>query len=306
MTYGLIALAGLAIMTGLWYKRWAPHAKRFAEGGYVPPLTGPGKAAYKVAAWLLTALSVGPVKVIGKKNAPKTGKVVFAANHQFPCDFAMVRRGSGRHFRMLTDAAQLTGFFGVLSAWMGIISVRFKEKSDGQVAQAACTRVLTEEANGAVGIFPEGSLLPDNPGMSEMYRPGAVRMALEAAAATGEPVVIVPMAIHYERDINRATFVQRLRAKLRFITFPATRNPRVWNPVMKTPTDGLNEAELADLKRRKAEIMKAHNDNHATIYRGVVVLGEPIDSRTLPADPIKAIEQIKARVIELLAQAKAV
>ncbi|MBX9685654.1 MAG: 1-acyl-sn-glycerol-3-phosphate acyltransferase [Candidatus Obscuribacterales bacterium] len=286
-----------------WYLFWKNQAARFEKSGYTPPATGPlGKFFFNAATRLLTFLTVGPVKVINGHKAPRKGKVIWAANHQQPCDFAMLRRGAGRHFRVLTAANELTGFFGVLGAWMGSISVAFKNKSDGAQAEASCVKVVAGKG-GSLGIFPEGALLPDNPGLSEHFRPGAVRMARHASEISGEPVFIVPIAIYYKHDPKDRHWSHRFLAKQR-ASFPAARNPKSWNPIFKQDADALPPAERDALLLQRKEIMRAHFKNRATNYGGVIVVGDAINQADLPVDPIEAAGVLRDKVAALLEEAK--
>ncbi len=347
----IISILGALFGVAGWYMFWKGHAARFPQSGYVPPQTSWfGEFGMAAFAYLLTFLTVGKVKVIGKNKLPRGGRVIFAANHQLPCDFAMVRRGSGRHFRMLTAADQLGGFFGVLAACGGVISVAFKQKTDGQAAEQGCIRSVAAKnwrisfgvavtlwlasaagfvaslhfgmpwyALGAVvlalvvagmpgsgpalGIFPQGALLPDDPDMKELFRPGAVRIGKAAASAAGEPVTIVPMAIHYKRDPNGADWTHRHLKGMRSM-FLGTRNPKAWNPEFKKDLEAMTADERAESEAKRKEIMKAHKKSNVTNYGGVVVVGDPISIADLPEDPIEAIAIVRARIVELYETAK--
>lgn len=349
LTFAIASIGTLLGVAG-WYFYWKGHARRFEESGYVPPASSWfGELAFTAFAYLLTFLAVGKVKVYGRSNLPRGGRVVFAGNHQLPCDFAMLRRGSGRHFRMLTASDQLGGFFGLLCAAGGVISVAFKQKSDGQAAEAACIRAVADKsfriplalaavlwalaaaafvyavANGlslwalacvvaalivagmpgsgpALGIFPQGSLLPDDPEFKELFRPGAVRIACAASGVSSEPVKIVPIGICYKHDPKGADWTHKHLKGMRSM-FLGTRNPKVWNPAFKVKLDELPEAERAEQERIRKEIMDAHKKSHVTNYGGVVVVGKPIDVAELPADPIEAIAIVRARIVEAVAEA---
>ena len=348
----LIASGAALLSVVVWYFFWNSHAKQFQTSGYVPPASSWfGQFGMIAFAYLLTFLTVGKVKVIGKKNAPKKGRVIFAANHQLPCDFAMVRRGSGRHFRMLTAADQLGGFFGLLSAAGGVISVAFKNKAtDGALAQEGCVKALSHKGfripfklalvlwatalagfvvsmqNGsdlgeilaivgalfvlgcpgskpALGIFPQGSLLPDDPELTEIFRPGAIKMARDAALASGESVKIVPLAIHYRKDPAKADWTHKYLKGMRSM-FIGVRSPKTWNPLFKLNLDDLPESERERVKAERKEILRAYARAKTTNYGGVVVVGEPIDAATLPEDPIAAITIIKEKIAALLDEAR--
>lgn len=286
-----------------WYKHWQEHARKFTQSGYTPPRTGrAGQLAFKLATRLLTFLTVGRVIVVNRCKSPKHGRVIFAANHQLPCDFAMLRRAANRHFRMLTAADQLKGPIGFLGAWMGVISVAFKQKSDGAAAEAACIKAVAEN-EGALGIFPEGALLPDNPNLSENFRPGAVRIARAAALASGSPVQIVPIAIFYKHDRKQADWTHRFFGRFRS-TFLGTRNPRNFDPIFKESLEGKSETEVAQIEAIREAKLRGYRKSHVTNYGGVVVVGEPIDIRDLPEDPIEAIGKIRDAVAALLVEAK--
>lgn len=297
----LIAIATVAGIISLarWYSFWKKHAVKFVDSGYTPPKAGAVSEFFFAAACrFVTFMTVGKVRVIGSHKVPKTGRVIFAANHQIPCDFAMVRRGSGRYFRMLTAANQLGGLFGVISAWFGVISVAFKQKSDGAAAEQACVNAVAED-NGAIGIFPQGALLPDNVLNKSEFRPGCVRMATKASALSGDDVQIVPIAIHYIRDAARADWTHRFLKRYRSL-FKGTRNPEHWDADFKIDAEQLPEAERAALLARREEKLKAYRRSRVTNYGGVVVVGAPIAASSLPAEPLDAIEVIRQEMARLL------
>lgn len=301
--YILIVLLAVLFSGLSWFVYWNSHAKKFNQSGYTPPSSGRlAKVAFGLCSRLYTFLTVGPVKVIGAENSPRSGRTIWAANHQVPADFAMLRRGSNRHFRMLTDAGQLTGFFAVVSAWMGVISVDTREKGGGAAAEKACTKVVSLP-NGSLGIFPQGSLLPDNALHADEFRPGAVRMAQNAFAETGEDVQIVPMAIHYKRDPLTAHWSQRWLNKMRS-GFYGMRNPKHWDPDFKINIEELPAAQREELQRIREEKLQAYRKSRVTLYGGVVVVGKAIKASELPSDQLAAIEVIRLRIAELLATAK--
>jgi hypothetical protein len=262
----------------------------------------------------------------------------------------MLRKAAGRPFRMLTAADQLGGFFGVLCAAGGVISVAFKKKTDGADAQVACEKALAQNtfrvplaaalacwaalalgfgfcvsasltwpavacvvgalvvagcagAKPALGVFPQGSLLPDDPDFKEMFRPGAIRMGREAERMTGETVYIVPEAIWYNRDAKRADIFHKHLKGMRSM-FETQRSPKSSNPIFKINLDELPEAERAEIVRQQKEILRAYKKSRAPVYGGVAIRGEAIAVSSLPEDPIAAIEIIKAKVVELQREAR--
>lgn len=350
----LIVAACASLAAALYFVYWRRHAQRFVQSGYTPPASSWfGEFGMRVFAGLLTFVTVGRVKIVNADKVPAERRAVFVSNHQFPCDFAMLRRGAGRHFRMLTSSDELKGNFGVFAAMGGVISVGFKTKEDGALAEEACVRsvasrhlrvesglaalvwgtaigLLIAAAFGAsfhwtvpvlaaiaglavfflcpgsapaLGIFPQGGLLPDDPELKENFRPGAVRIAREASRRLGEPVMIVPMGIHYRREPARADWSHRYFAKFRRM-FLATRNPRYWNPLFRKDLTGLPEAERLAIEAQRKEILSHHKKTLATIYGATIVVGEAIDVSSLPEDVFEASNQLRSVVAGLLAEAR--
>lgn len=361
----ILAYIGVpVVVAALWYLRWSYHARRYGESGYTPSRPGIfGKFLFGRGSWLLTTLAVGRVKVKRKAKLPRMDHVIFAANHQFPSDFAMMRRGTGRHFRTLTDSSQLGGFFGVLSACTGVISIRFKDKAkDGPAAAEACKRVVAERRSllnriitcasgagallgliaflgdghsaalvasglcawlwatmtwgigrgGAVGIFPQGALVPENlmPAYDGQFhygsfRPGAVKMAQEAALATGEHVYIVPVGIFYNRDKSKADFTYRhLAGARKSLGWKGKRNPKAWEPCFKVDVETLPADQKAEVLRQQEEVMEAYKKSTVVLAGGAVVVGEAIEISSLPKDPMQATEALRAKIAELTAEAE--
>ena len=298
----LVVLA-LAVRVALWYKFWKFHAMQFQTSGYTPPKAGwTSRVCMKLACRFAAFMTVGKVKVIRSKNVPTNGRVIFAANHQIPIDFAMLCRGAGRHIRLLTSADELTGFFGVISAWFGIISIAWKSKADSAAAEEACVQAVAK-VDGALGIFPQGSLLPDNVLNKTEFRPGSVRIARKAEALAEQEVQIVPVAIYYERNPAKADWTHRLLKRYRSM-FLGLRNPRTWNPLFKLDLSTLPPAEREAVEAQQKELLRAYKKSHVTNYGGVVVVGDPIPVSSLPADPLEAIEVIRVKMAALLETAK--
>ncbi len=345
--------AALLLAVLVWYFYWRYHAGKLQTSGHVVPDTSAfAKLMYCGAARLVGFLTIGPIKVVGKENAPRKGRVVVVANHQIPADFAMVRSATGRHFRALGDAAQFTGFFGVLAAWIGIVTVTFKTKAERAAGQSASVKVLAMRKCGlrmrtavaawlgiigfglatflfcigsellalasffascftlslpgddiAFAIAPQGALMPDNQLKKEEFRAGAIRVARDAAQESGEPVSILPLAIHYRRDPKEAHWSQKLFNRTRSL-FLGMRNPRHWDPLFKLDLDALSPSERADVVAKREAALAAYRHSQITIYGGVVVVGEPIAVGSLPSDELEAIDQVRLKIAELLELAK--
>jgi 1-acyl-sn-glycerol-3-phosphate acyltransferase len=323
-----IAIAFLGGML-YWYTFWKAHAVRFSTSGYTPPATSIfGKFWFNAFSRFLVFATVGRVKVVGKtKLPPRNANVIFASNHQLPVDFAMLRLGAGRHFRMLTIANELGGFFGVISAFVGVISVVTGKNGEGAMAEAACVNVVASPA-GSLGIFPQGALLPNNVLRQREFRPGIVRMGkaalnrlMDAAqryvhcANAVDPqnplpdpvpegkVLIVPMGVFYRHDPAFADWTHVLCKKTRSM-FLGIRNPKHWNPIFKQPIEELPEAERPALEKRREEALRAYRRSQVTNYGGVVVIGDPIDVATLPDDPLQAVEVVRLVIANLLQDAQ--
>lgn len=141
--------AGLALAALAWFLFWRSQARKLQTSGYIPPATSWfGKTIYSGLCWLVTFLTVGPVKVVGKENRLASGRVIYLANHQVPADFAVLYRTAGRHYRALGDAAQFPGIMGILAAWLGVISVTFKTKEERAAGEAAAVKVLSGSPSG--------------------------------------------------------------------------------------------------------------------------------------------------------------
>lgn len=347
----LFVAAAILLGPVAWYLFWKQHAAKFKQSGYVPPASSWfGEFALWGFARLLTFLTVGKVKVIGKEKSPRHGRVIYAGNHQLPCDFAMLRLGARRHTRMLTDSGQLKGIFGVLAAAGGVISVNTKQECSGAAAEHGCSRAVADKSfrvsfgvacflwllaaagfvfsltagltwaaiaavsaalvvaalpgsQPALGIFPQGGLLPDDPDLKEHFRPGTIRVSREAAALAGEPIMIVPVAIYYQRDSSRADWSHRFLKGLRSM-FGGLRNPRFWNPVFKLKLEELSPEERQRVEQTREQLMLEFAKTKVTNYGGVVVVGDAFDASTLPQDPIEAIAVVKNKVQELLKEAR--
>lgn len=351
MTHFFVAAASILLGLTGWFFYWKRHASKFTQSGYVPPASSWfGEFAFWGFARLLTFLAVGKVKVYGKEKSPRHGRVIFAGNHQLPCDFAMLRLGAGRHLRMLTDTEQLKGFFGVLAASGGVISVNTRQECGGAAAEHGCSKAIADKgfrisfvmaclawvfaaaglvgslyhgsswgALGAVlfalgvaslpgrepalGIFPQGGLLPDDPLLKEHFRPGAIRVAREAAELSAEPIKIVPVAIHYRWDREHADWTHHYFKGLRSL-FGGLRNPRYWNPIFKLKLDELSADERQRVEQTREQLKREFAKSKVTNYGGVVMLGDPIDVSSLPQDPIAAIAVVKQEVQKLLEEAR--
>lgn len=206
-------------------------------------------------------------------------------------------RGAQISGTMLLLVLALLGAAFISSLWQG-----WTIAAIGAVS-IACLFMGLRCADGALAIAPQGALMPDNELKKCEFRPGAVRIGQKAAAATGMPIKIVPMAIHYKRSAQDKHWSHYLLAKTRS-AFPALRNPRYWDDAFKVNLDELCPAQRAVVEQERREKMRAYKRTKITSYGGVVVVGDPIDVQTLPQDPIEAMEEIRLKIAALLEEAK--
>lgn len=145
--------------------------------------------------------------------------------------------------------------------------------------------------------------MPDNRLLQEEFRPGAIRLARRAEAESGEEVVLLPVGVSYKRDQKDAHWTHSFLRGARSM-FLGMRNPMHWDPLFKLNLDELDEAERIRVTLQRARAMSAYKNSHITSYGAVVVVGEPIKSSELPADPVAAIEQIRRTIADLLKEAE--
>lgn len=113
--------------------------------------------AYPITKVLLTVLLflLGPVRVAGKKNVPRTGGVLIVANHLSDCDPAVIGYALPRGAHYMAKRELFT--IPILST---IIRVLLAFPVDRGTADRGAIRKTVEllEAGEAVVIFPEGQL----------------------------------------------------------------------------------------------------------------------------------------------------
>ena len=93
------------------------------------------------------------VKVVGRSRVPRTGPVVFVANHAGFLDGPMLPALAPRPTSVLVKREMFRGPLGWFLAWIGHIPVT-RNSADRRALTAA---VAVLQAGGAVGIFPEGT-----------------------------------------------------------------------------------------------------------------------------------------------------
>lgn len=93
------------------------------------------------------------VQVVGRRRVPRTGPVVFVANHVGFLDGPMLPGLAPRPTSVLVKREMFRGLLGWFLTWIGHIPVT-RNSGDRQALTAA---VAVLHAGGAVGIFPEGT-----------------------------------------------------------------------------------------------------------------------------------------------------
>ena len=161
-----------------------------------------------MTSWLLWL--VGPGKVEGLENAPRSGGFLVVANHCSNLDPPFLgwavghRTGRIVHF-MAKEEMRSWPVVGFLARNAGVFFVRRGEGDRG--AQRLAIRLL--ETGRLVGIFPEGTRSLD--GRLGDARPGAALLAMR----TGLPVLPVGIAGTHRVFAGRSRWPHRSRVTIR-------------------------------------------------------------------------------------------
>lgn len=142
-----------------------------------------GKALFYLLYW---------PKIKGKRNIPKSGRIILAGNHKNNFDPLILLSSTKRCIHFLAKEELVNGKFGWFFKGLGLIPVKRKTK-DGKALPESINYLKNEKV---IGIFPEGThnrtsdvILP--------FKIGAVKMAKDA------PSMIVPFVIKGEYKIFR-------------------------------------------------------------------------------------------------------
>lgn len=286
-----LAVASLGLYVAKRYSFWKGEAKKLLEGGYLPPPpTMLARLVFKIATRLIVFLVVGPVKVVGKRNARYNGRLLIAPNHTFQMDFAVTRTALPCHYTQIAKQAEVKGARAIIAAWVGTIAAKVEGGSakpgQGAAVVKAAANYLASSASTRLLLFPQGKLVYDNVLRPEDFRTGAARTLALAVEQLGsdENVALLPAAIHYKRDPKHASLFQRAVGALARV-IPPLRKFRSWVDVTKNP-DGTKT------------VNKFRN------YGATVVIGEPIPFSSLPKDPHECSQFMRAKIQELLDKAE--
>ncbi|MBI3108327.1 MAG: 1-acyl-sn-glycerol-3-phosphate acyltransferase [Candidatus Rokubacteria bacterium] len=140
------------------------------------------------------------IEVVGTERLPARGPLIITANHQNALvDPLLLIAAIPRRLVPLAKAPLFRlPVIGALARWAGAIPVERPQDAPGQPVDneamfaQAVARLRQDEA---ILIFPEGLSQPDPKLMP--LRTGAARLLLQAAAATGGPVTLVPVGLVY-------------------------------------------------------------------------------------------------------------
>lgn len=286
-----LAVASLGLFVAKRYSFWKGEARKLLDGGYLPPPpTLLARAFFKIATRLIVFLVVGPVKVVGKRNARYNGRLLIAPNHTFQMDFAVTRTALPCHYTQIAKQAEVKGGRAIIAAWVGTIAAKVEGGSakpgQGAAVVKAAANYLASHAYTRLLLFPQGKLVYDNVLRPEDFRTGAARTLALAVEQLGtdENVALLPVGIHYKRDPKHASLFQRAVGALARV-IPPLRKFRSWVDVTKNP-DGTKE------------VTKFRN------YGATVVIGEPIAFSSLPEDPHECSQFMRAKIQALLDQAE--
>ncbi|MCC7528903.1 MAG: 1-acyl-sn-glycerol-3-phosphate acyltransferase [Candidatus Melainabacteria bacterium] len=286
-----LAVASFGLYVAKRYSFWKGEARKLLQGGYLPaPPTFLARLFFKLATRLIVFLVVGPVKVVGRKNARYDGRLLIAPNHTFQMDFAVTRTALPCHYTQIAKQAEVQGARAIIAAWVGTIAAKVEggtaKPGQGAAVVKAAASYLASHAHTRLLLFPQGKLVYDNVLRPEDFRTGAARslaLAVEQLGS-GEKVALLPVAIDYKRDPKNASYFHRF-VKLLARVIPPLGKFRSWADVTRN-ADGTKT------------VTKFRN------YGAVVVIGEPIPFASLPQDPHECSQFMRAKIQELLDQAE--
>jgi 1-acyl-sn-glycerol-3-phosphate acyltransferase len=148
-------------------------------------MTDPDRLVYSIVAGLLRPIftRIYRLEIIGGDNVPATGACVLAANHESVMDGFFLGLSTRRQVRFMAKS-ELYRVPVVKQILAGAGAFPVVRGADAGRAVAAGVSLL--ERGAVIGLFPEGTCLPDR---KRGYRRGAARLALAAG------VPLVPVAL---------------------------------------------------------------------------------------------------------------
>ena len=223
-------LKTISWFTYLWWSMLIPRFK-------MEKLNRQGKVAERDACahaiarkWAQTGLRMNgsAIKVIGIENIPKTGGVLFVANHQSNFDIPIfvghVPRDKG--FIAKLELLKVPTF----SRWMKYIGCIFIDRKDPRQSLTAINEAAERlKAGHSIVIFPEGTRSAD--GTVAPFKAGGLRLGIKAG------VPIVPVTISGSKNIMpKGTSIIR-SAKVKVIVSP----PLLWDDYNEMDSNQISE-----------------------------------------------------------------
>ena len=148
---------------------------------------------------LLLRIFFRQVEIVGHEHVPARGKVMFALNHPNGLiDPLFILCHAGRRVSFLAKAPLFSmPVVGYFVRAFGCLPVYRKQDNLDPAQNRAMLERAVELLNGgnALALFPEGTSHSDP--QLKPFRSGAARIALSAAAISGDVVKVVPVGLYY-------------------------------------------------------------------------------------------------------------
>lgn len=162
----------------------------------------PEPATSRVSPWLywslfpfhrlLLRLYFGPITIRGRDHLPAQGPMVLAVKHYSRWDPLIVLLLTKKRLWFMTNANQFVGLQGWFIERLGAFPVEIARPQLSSLRHA----VALLQAGERLVIFPEGGIVRNQP--LRPLKPGLARLVLQAEAAGGLEIPIVPIALRYE------------------------------------------------------------------------------------------------------------
>ena len=243
---------------------------RTKPGYRTPDITLAARVTRAIVGRLAAVRYIGPMTVIGRENLRYGGRLIIMPNHQFEQDAVVMAALLGTmHYRGMMAVSQIHGIRTPLAAWGGIIAVH-SERNPAAAARSTI-RIMEEEEDSSLVIFPQGRLVRDNHlDPTDFHRGSAMigKKICQSDRVASCDIAALPVAIHYiKRDQAKPSPLTRLSSRLGL---------RLLNQETKDE-----------------------------VFGAVVAVGKPLPFSELPDDYQAATDIIFARLAELDKQAQA-
>lgn len=198
-----------------------------------------GKVHKIVGSWArsLIRLGGGKIKVVGEEHIPKTGPIVFVANHQSNFDIPLLLGYIDRPKGFIAKAE--TKKIPIVGGWMSFMKCVFMDRSNPRAALKAIKEGVEIVKSGhPLVIFPEGTRSAD--GTVGEFKPGSFKLAMKAGA------LIVPVTIDGTYDMMK---------KGQKTIHPADVTLTISKPI---PSEGVESTESFALREQVQAIIASH------------------------------------------------